>query len=91
MDGYRSGVRAVGLVLGAWGFLASLFLSFFLTFRVDAWQIFGKMMLPIIILLCKFNTFCWNVHILCMCISRIVVKCSNPVKIFTNTENRYSV
>lgn len=54
MEGCRSGVRVIGLVLGAWGLLGSLFLSFFLTFRPDAWQIFGKLMLPIIIILCKF-------------------------------------
>ncbi|XP_031633629.1 uncharacterized protein LOC116347241 [Contarinia nasturtii] len=61
MESCRSGVRAVGLVLGAWGFFASLFLTFFLTFRTDAWQIFGTLMLPIIIILTLnlLACLCW--------------------------------
>lgn len=51
MDAYRLAFRAIGLVIGCWALLGSLFLSFTLIFRVDAWQIFGNLMLPIIILL----------------------------------------
>ncbi|XP_055312537.1 uncharacterized protein LOC129574484 [Sitodiplosis mosellana] len=56
MNGCRSGVRVVGLVIGLWCLLSSVFFSFIFTFRADAWQIFGKLMLPIIIIL-VFNIF----------------------------------
>lgn len=57
----NSALRAIGIVLGAWGFVGCLFFTIAFTFRQDAWQIFGGTMLVIIILLgkpIKFANFC---------------------------------
>lgn len=53
----------MGILIGAWGVVGSLFFTFAFTFREDAWQIFGGTMLIIITMLGEFIGFiesqCW--------------------------------
>lgn len=51
MKSCNSALRAIGILIGAWGIVGSVFFTFAFTFREDAWQIFGGTMLIIITLL----------------------------------------
>lgn len=59
----NNALRAMGILIGAWGVAGSLFFTFAFTFREDAWQIFGGTMLIIITMLGEFIGFiglqCW--------------------------------
>lgn len=63
MNGIRTGVKAVGLVVGGWALIGSLFLGYIMIFGPEAWQIFGTLMLPIIIVLGKLTNHAKPIHI----------------------------
>lgn len=54
MKTFSRSLRAIGILLGTWGFVGCVFFTVAFTFRQDAWQIFGGAMLLIIILLGRF-------------------------------------